>query len=205
MVKPHSPIAECKRSPELHRDDHKVTESMPNCSSSGTTFIRSRKQTKDVGDYSPRKVTSDRQLRTKVSFSRIVNVKQVLHKNDMSEKVRERYWLTEKEHAEIKNHCRQTILKMMRNDEEVDAEDSDFCSRGLEMRTKLGQHAKRMRKEAARRAVLLQQQLQQEEGIVDAEFIAVISSVKTRPSYDTAREAAMRDADESRLYLCSDS
>jgi hypothetical protein len=109
--------------------------------------------------------------------------------------------MTEEEHKEIKMLCRQTILKMMSNDEDVDVDGSDFCSRGLEMRTKQSQKEKVKRKDAARHAVFLQQKLQQDEGIVDCEFLAAISSVKTKASSFAAHQAALRDAEESWLYL----
>lgn len=81
----------------------------------------------------------------------------------------------------------------------IDA-DSDFCPRGLESRTKDGQKTKNERKDAVRRAVLLQQKHQQEEGMVDPEFIAAISSTKTKVSAEEAREAALKDAEEAWLY-----
>jgi hypothetical protein len=191
MVKPHSPIAECKRSPHPTWDGHKTEDSTSDCS--GGIFIR-RRQEKNDAIASPREVTSA------VTFSKIVKVQQVMHRNNMSEKVRLRYWLTEEDQIEIKALCRQTIFKMMRNEKDLDLDGSDFCSRGLEMRTKHGQREKVSRKEAARRAVLLQQKQQQDEGIFDAEFIALISAVKTKASSIAAREAALRDSEEALLY-----
>lgn len=216
MVKPHSPIAECKRSPHLTRGRDKQKDSRPDprmtravaaafgCDGERILIPRpsERKDKVLVSPRSARSSSTGKQKRTGmvVTFSRIVNVKWVLHGNDMSEKVRARYWMTEEEHQEIKTECRQTILKMMRNDEAIDAQDSDFCSRGLEMRTKQGQKDKCTRKEAVKRAVLLQQHLQRAEGIIDCEFLAVVSSVKTKASAEAAYETALRDAEEARLY-----
>ena len=202
-MKPHSPIAECKRSPQLPPDEKKVPAATPICIGqvcrSGEIVILPPETDETIA--SPRKSTVEAQLRTKVTFSRVVNVKEVLHRNDMPEKVRQRYWMMEDEHRGIKLECRQTIWKMMNNDGDVDTADSTFCSRGLERRTKQGQREKMKRKEAVRRAVLSQQYLQREEGIVDFDCIAVVCSSKTKSSSDAALAAALRDAEEARLYL----
>ena len=57
------------------------------------------------------------------------------------------------------------------------------------------------RKQTARRAVLLQVQLQQDEGIHDPHFIAAVSITKTKASAERAHQMALRDAEEASAYL----
>jgi hypothetical protein len=108
--------------------------------------------------------------------------------------------MTAEEHSEIKNCCRKTIMKMM-SERKRDESDIDFCPRGLETRTKEGQKEKNQRKDAVKRAVLLQQRLQKEEGAVDPQFLAVVSQTETKESAEAARFAALKDAEEAWLYL----
>ena len=137
----------------------------------------------------------------RVVFSRKVMIKQVLHFKDMNDETRYRYWMSEAEHAEIKDHCKCTVQKMMRGDDDVDKEFSDFCSRGLESRTRQGMKEKKHRKDELRRAVLIQEQLQKDEGTFDPEFLALISVSKSRESQDLALERASQDAKEAWHYL----
>lgn len=137
----------------------------------------------------------------RVSFSKTVMVKETLHINNMSEKVRNQYWLTEEDQIAIKIHCQESVLKMINNDPDIDTENSDFCSRGLECRTREGTLERNKRKQAARRAVLLQVQLQQDEGIHDPYFIAAVSVTKTKASAERARQLALQDAEEAWAYL----
>lgn len=128
-------------------------------------------------------------------------MKETLHVNDMSENIRHRYWITEAEQTEIKNEIRNTILAMNRKDQGNTTKDDQFCFRGLECRTRQGHCEKVQRKESVRRAVLLQEQLQRDEGIYDDEFIAAISSSKSRSSIDNALKLALQDAEDAWQYL----
>lgn len=187
-------MAVCRSSP-LNGENRK--EQSSKMTHSGPVYVSPAPNHDKFDEASPRKVTSEVELGRRVTFSKKILIRQVLHINDMSLRVRERYWLTEEEHAEIKLHCKETVWKMMRQDPDLDEEDGVFFSRGLECRTREGQKEKNKRKEAVKRAVLLQQELQMEEGIVDPEFLAAVSMGKTRFSLKMAQEAGQWDAEEA--------
>jgi len=157
-------------------------------------------------EFSPRKETCsptrETSSRKKITFSSKVMIKQTLHCNDMDEETRNQYWMTEDEQVEIKDHCRTTVRMMMHGDSNLlDGESSDFCSRGLESRTRKGAMEKKQRKDEVRRTVLYHDQLQKEEGVFDAEYLALLSASKSRESRMIALARASGDAQEAREYL----
>lgn len=199
MVKPHSPISEARVTPPL-LDGRKIALGVHG--QGVGAYVLSTLQRPTLGwekdSVSPRQ---DFPRQKRVVFSRKVMVKQSLHFKDMNDETRFLYWMTDFEHAEIKDHCKCTVQKMMRGDDDVDKEFSDFCSRGLESRTRQGMKEKKHRKDELRRAVLIQDQLQKEEGTFDPEFLALISVSKSRESQDIALERASQDAKEAWQYL----
>ncbi len=192
MVKPHSPIAECR------------SKSSPLIQSSKKESMFCRTDRIDSAGASSPKPKLDGLQTRRVSFSKKVNVKETLHINDMSDKVRNRYWLTEEEQSDIKNHCLLIIQKMKSHDQDIDTEDCEFCTRGLESRTRQGRDERSRRKYAVRRAVLLQEKLQRDEGIYDPDFIAAVGALKTKESVNLAYVLARRDAEEAWQYLHCD-
>lgn len=144
---------------------------------------------------------------TRVTFHSRVLIRLVLHKNDMERHERERYWLTIEEHSRIKADCHRTLRRMKENEESTSSsegegsivDNNEFCSRGLECRTKEGRMRKTSNKESVWSAVFLQQKVQQQEGIDDPDFIAAVSVSKTRHCVATALETGIRDEQEARL------
>ena len=201
MVKPHSPIVQCRTKP---------SQSTQKSQTNSKIFLpeQGRKVEFAAAGPSSRRIkngddsrASSKQCPRRVTFAKTVMVKETLHVNNMSEKVRNQYWMTEDEQNAIKIHCRISVQKMTNNDPDIDNDNSEYCSRGLECRTREGVMERNKRKQAARRAVLLQVQLQLDEGIYDPQFIAAVSINKTKASAELAHRLALRDAEEAMTYL----
>ena len=100
----------------------------------------------------------------------------------------------------IKNMAKTTIFMMMAG-ERIDEDNPDFCSRGLEFRTKAGTKKRNLNKLRARSAVLNEQDLQREEGFHDPQFIAMASMDESFDCREEARKRADEDARCIRSYV----
>jgi hypothetical protein len=195
MVKPHSPIAHCKVPLEVTTTS-KFDDMIPSLQAK-----KSLKQVSIFGGSAPIKNSPilDVSSETKcLRFRPQVTVREIRHRNDMTKEMMEQVWMTPDDFTLIKNQCRMT-LRLMRFDNSVDEEldGVDFCARGLEVKTKDGQRERRDNKNAVRSAVIREQKAQRENGISDANFIAVVSMMKSQKSVRAARLVALRDAEEA--------
>ena len=140
----------------------------------------------------PEKVSqhSPLQRRRRVSFSDTVGVQEVAHLNDLSQEDVISRWWTPADYGVIKRMYKITVQLMMQGETFAD-DDNDFCSRGLEARTKIGSHKRHTQKQRVVKAVLKAQEFQRREGFNDPEYIAELCSQLT--SCGEAHKSAIAD------------
>jgi hypothetical protein len=137
--------------------------------------------------------------RRKIRWSGQVRVQEIRHINNMSESEREAVWMSPIDYKMIKNMAKTTVLMMMAG-ERIGEEDPDFCSRGLEFRTRKGQKVRSANKLRCRSAVLNEQDLQREEGFHDPEFIAMASLDISHDCREQAQKRGDKDAEAILTY-----
>lgn len=161
-----------------HENDDHVTTTIPTCVAEETTrAISAAKKTK----------------RRKIRWSGQVRVQEIRHLNNMPESEREALWMSPADYKRIKNVAKATVLMMMAG-EEIDEDNVNFCSRGLEFRTRRGSKIRSANKLRGRSAVLNEQDLQLEEGFHDPEFIAMASLDVSFECREQAQKRAQKDA-----------
>jgi hypothetical protein len=136
----------------------------------------------------------------KVQWARRVKVKEIRHLNDITDTERDALWMSFDDHKMTKTMVKTTVMMMMRG-ERIDDDDPDFCTRGLEFRTKTGSRIRSQYKMRARLAVLNEQDIQRDEGLVDPEFIAMASVEVSNECQEGARQRGERDAKAVVKYL----
>ena len=193
MVKPHSPIAQCKVN-----------------SSSSSSPLASNEFRKKMGaqrQYQQPQQTPQQQNAScclpvkRVRFDNRIRVKEIKHHNDMTAKAIHATWHNEEEYARIKEVLKQTIRLMMAK-RTVDEERDGLCTRGLEGRTREGQNLRNKRRNECRRAVIMEQEKQRKiMGTYDDEQIAENSCIHSSVCNLEARVAAMKDYQEAYKYL----
>jgi hypothetical protein len=112
-----------------------------------------------------------------VSFSPNVMVQFTTHTNDFRRREIRACWYTKSEYKDIRKEIRMTLDLMEQN---VDIDDYNHCKRGLEYLTKKGAHERMQTKLEAWAAVFEEQDLQDAEGIVDPEILAIVYNDSTR-------------------------
>jgi len=137
--------------------------------------------------------------RRKIRWSGQVRVQEIRHINNISELEKDAVWMSAIDYKMIKNVAKTTVLMMMAG-QEIDEDDEDFCKRGLEFRTRKGSKVRSANKLRARSAVLNEQDLQQEEGFHDPEFIAMAS---LDVSFDNKEQALKRGKKDAKSILLS--
>lgn len=135
--------------------------------------------------------------RRKIRWSSQVRVQEIRHLNNMSEAEREAVWMSPIDYKMIKNMAKTTVLMMMAG-EHIGCDDPDFCTRGLEFRTRKGNKIRSANKLRARSAVLNEQDLQRDEGFHDPEFIAMAS---LDVSYECREQAQKRGDGDAQAIL----
>lgn len=138
--------------------------------------------------------------RRKIRWSGQVRVQEIRHLNNMPESEREAVWMSPIDYKLIKNMAKTTVLMMMAG-EHIDDEDPDYCTRGLEFRTRKGSKIRSANKLRARSAVLNEQDLQREEGFHDPEFIAMASLDVSFECREQAQKRAEQDAKSISSYV----
>lgn len=138
--------------------------------------------------------------RRKIRWSSQVRVQEIRHINDMPELVIEAVWMSPVEYKTIKNGAKTTVLMMMAG-EKFHQDDPDFCSRGLEFRTRKGNKIRAANKLKARSAVLNEQDLQRDEGFHDPEFIAMASLDVSHECREQAQKRGEKDAKAIAEYV----
>jgi len=138
--------------------------------------------------------------RRKIRWSSQVRVQEIRHLNNMSEAEREAVWMSPIDYKMIKNMAKTTVLMMMAG-EHISEDDPDFCTRGLEFRTRKGNKIRSANKLRARSAVLNEQDLQRDEGFHDPEFIAMASLDVSYECREQAQKRGERDAQAILTYV----
>jgi len=156
-----------------------------------------------VVDATPdaRKITSAKNAsRRKIRWSGQVRVQEIRHLNNMPEAEREAVWMSPIDYKMIKNMAKTTVLMMMAG-EHIDDDDPDFCTRGLEFRTRKGNKIRSANKLRCKSAVLNEQDLQRDEGFHDPEFIAMASLDVSYECREQAQKRGNQDAQSILIYV----
>jgi hypothetical protein len=147
--------------------------------------------------------TKPSRQKSKVRFYHRVRIQRVTNRLDLSEEEVKGIWYSREEFKEIRQDCFSTI-KIMTGNESVDSDDDEeFCSRGLEYKTKEAYKERLRNKQEIRLAVLDEQEFQSENDMDDPEWIAKLSRDESRLCVKAAILAAKKDEQESREYLLS--
>lgn len=136
----------------------------------------------------------------RVTFSKTVHCKEMRHIKDYKEEEIKMFWLTTPDYLHIKSTIRQTLDMMMQGNSVV-ANDEEFCTRGLESRTRVGARARSYTKLRTRSAVLNEQDMQREEGFQDPYILATVSMEQTASSRAWAQAIALEDYRSIQDYL----
>lgn len=144
--------------------------------------------------------TTKNRRRRKIRWSGQVRVQEIRHINNMPESEIDAVWMSPIEYKAIKNGAKTTVLMMMAG-ETFHEDDPDFCSRGLEFRTRKGNKIRAANKLKARSAVLNEQDLQRDEGFHDPEFIAMASLDVSFECREQAQKRGGKDAEAIVEYL----
>ena len=126
-----------------------------------------------------------------VSFHQNVYVAFHIHVKDFTADEVERTWYSHSEIKEIKHDCAETVRRM--SEGSFSAEDENFCTRGLEYRTKTGSQSRQRNKFTSWDAVFLEQDRQWRKGIFDGETLSRAYSTCTAQSSWAAAVLARRD------------
>ena len=137
---------------------------------------------------------------TKIRWCGQLRVQEIRHCNNMSERERDAVWMNEMDYKMIKNMAKTTVLMMMKGTV-IDEDDPDFCERGLEGRTRKGSKVRSSNKLRTRMAVLNEQELQQQEGFDDPEFLAMASIDSSFACRELAQKRGEEDAECAFHYL----
>ena len=138
-----------------------------------------------------------------VRFNHTVHYREIRHIMDYTDEQIEATWLTPQDYAAIKQIVKNTIRMMMRGEAILD-DDPNFCTRGLEFRTKNGSKVRARNKVRARSAVLNEQDMQREEGYNEQQMIAMTCMEASLECRQGARARGLYDERMIQAYLHSD-
>lgn len=141
--------------------------------------------------------------RKAVHFGKRILVKEIRHRRDMHPKICDAVWISQNEYLEIRSSLKQTIRLMMagkRIDEDVQLCEQ-FCSRGLERRTRKGQSTRNQVRTKCKGAVFFEQEHQRRTGKRDAVRLAVVSSKMSAGCVGWAKLKALENEQEAKQYL----
>jgi hypothetical protein len=153
-----------------------------------------------VQDASSNDQTQTQPRKRVVSFGKTVHYKEIRHIRDFSKEEVAAIWMTMPDYQIIKAMVKSTIIMMMKG-EQISEEDIDFCTRGLEFRTKLGSRVRQNNKLRARFAVLNEQDLERDEGFCDPQYIAMACLEVSLECRQGARARALYDEKVIQSYL----
>ncbi|OEU17515.1 hypothetical protein FRACYDRAFT_237933 [Fragilariopsis cylindrus CCMP1102] len=144
--------------------------------------------------------TTKETRRKKIRWSGRVRVHEIRHINNIPDDERELIWMSPIDYTMIKVMAKTTVYKMM-SGEHINDDNPDFCTRGLEFRTRSGSRIRNANKMRNRSAVLNEQDLQHEEGFYDPEFIAMASMDESFICREAARNRAENDTKSIQSYI----
>jgi hypothetical protein len=216
MVKPHSPIAQCKTIDRPHADGRRLY-SFDHDDRAAAPMTKPQHHLKEdrwkscpelalavssFRTHTPHSLPTDARpdnRPARVRFENRVRMKEVPHRNNMSPKMIQSTWLTKDDYLTTKEMLRKTIRLMMAN-EIVDEDDDGLCARGLEGQTAEGSSFRMQFKLRVRVAVLLEQHQQRITGKLDPEKISLICSTWSSQCVLEARTKALRDARDAKEH-----
>jgi len=147
---------------------------------------------------SPTEDTTDSSDKKSVHWYHKVQKKRHIRIQDMDIDERNAVWYTEADSKLILAMAKVTV-KMIMKDEPCD--DIDYCSRGLEGKTPAGSKRRQKNKMKVRRAVLEEQDIQRDEGVINIDFLAEVSRMCSKDVVHQAHERGLNDEDAVRQYL----
>jgi len=136
--------------------------------------------------------------RKSVHWYHKVQKKRHIRIQDIQAEERDAIWYTEADSKLILAMAKVTV-KMMMKDESCD--DVDYCSRGLEGKTPSGSKRRQKNKLKVRRAVLEEQDIQRDEGIINIDFLGEVSRMCSKDVGLQAHERGLQDEDAIRDFL----
>ena len=140
-----------------------------------------------------------------VSFSQNVDVLPALHLKDLTEQEKFDMWWTPRDYVIIRKMIQITLNHVQISGCDIDQDDRDLCSRGIERHSKNSSKLLEERRRAAMEAVLRCQEHQQRGmGYVDATLIAQVYSVLCLPDRLTALALGESDAADAAATLFGD-
>ncbi|CAJ1965943.1 unnamed protein product [Cylindrotheca closterium] len=156
---------------------------------------------KEEERMSPTEDTTDSTEKTEkkgVHWYHKVQKKRHIRIQDMEQEERNSTWYTEADSKLILAMAKVTV-KMIMKDEPCD--DVDYCSRGLEGKTPAGSKRRQKNKMKVRRAVLEEQDIQRDEGVINMDFLGEVSRMCSKDVGQQAHERGLADEDAVREYL----
>eukprot|EP00934_Nitzschia_sp_Nitz4_P003202 Nitzschia sp. Nitz4//scaffold106_size73319//19329//19883//NITZ4_005730-RA/size73319-processed-gene-0.66-mRNA-1//-1//CDS//3329532502//3192//frame0 len=165
---------------------------------SSSSLSRSSFRKPSMDKMLPKGPEADSEKRCRVTFAKRVRIKKIRSYTLYSDQERDAVWYDEEEYAEIKKRCLQSIRMMMRGDM---PENDEFCSRGLEVRTKNNARARKELRLKASCLVLEEQDIQMDMGITDDERIREIYLYSAGDAHSRAHFYGLRDAKAAQEYL----
>jgi hypothetical protein len=117
---------------------------------------------------------------------------------DLSPDERESIWYTEGDTKIILAMAKVTVKMMMKGEP---CDDVDYCSRGLEGKTPTGSKKRQKNKLRVRKALLEEQEIQREEGVLDPDYLAQVSIKYSKDVISEAHDVALRDERHIQEYL----
>ena len=142
-----------------------------NSLASGQPFLKKIFKTSSSGSSTTSESTAGTGQAFRVRFSSGVHFRDTLSLKDYTPEEIQSCWYTYEGNQRIRRNCTKEIRKM---NEGIKLEDKKYCSRGLEGHTTIGDAIKTRNRSLAITAVLDEQMIQWDNGILDEDSIAAI-------------------------------
>ncbi len=142
--------------------------------------------------------TSNQRSDKHVHWNHKVEKKRHPRVQDLTVEEREAVWYTEGDTKIILAMAKVTVKMMMKGEP---CDDIDYCSRGLEGKTPTGSKRRQKNKLRVRKALLEEQDMQREEGVSDADYLAQVSMNYSKEVVEEAHSVALQDERNIQEYL----
>jgi hypothetical protein len=137
----------------------------------------------------------------RVRFSEVTHVRNTLSLKDYTPEEIQSCWYTQEGNQRIRRHCTKDIRKM---NEGIKLKDKKHCSRGLECHTTIGDAIKLRNRSLAINAVLDEQMIQWDKGILDEDSIAAIYGMASSSCQMWANIIGRRDHEMTKASSSGD-
>ena len=134
----------------------------------------------------------------RVHWNHKVEKKRHVRIQDLPQDEREAVWYTEGDTKIILAMAKVTVKMMMKGEP---CDDVDYCSRGLEGKTPTGSKRRQKNKLRVRKALLEEQEIQRDEGVIDPDYLAQVSIKYSKDVVTEAHHVALRDERGIQEYL----